>query len=275
MLWMRALEALKALWRRLLGRRMLADRLVAPRIAGEPASANGASSMHLWWELPFGEPLIEVSATLEIQEPPDVERLYFWALQVAFARPDGGAAHLGLQYNRRHPGGGAANFGGYAPQGVGGLLDGLESPLPSARNDPNTRDFDWAPNQKYRLSVQRVPEDTPAGVYAWLGSIEELATGRFTVVRVLFSRGQYLRAPVVWTEAFARCEYPSVAVKWSDLEAVGKKKGVMPVTTGSVNYQHRDAGGCDNTNMYVEGDGWVQRTATERTVPTGARLSID
>ena len=267
-------QSLLLFWRRLFG---TADTSATTRlrVSGEPTSANGASSMHLWWELPYREPLTEVSATLEILEPPALERLYFWALQVAFARPDGGAAHLGLQYNRRHPGARAANFGGYAPSGVGGLLDGLDSPLPSAPDDPNTRDFDWVPHRQYRLAVKRVDADTPAGVYAWQGSIEDLHTGQFDVVRVLFSLGQYLRGPVVWTEAFARCEHPSVAAKWSDLVAVGSKRGVMEVTTGSVNYQHRDAGGCDNTNMYVEGDGWVQQTAVERTVPTGARLSIE
>jgi hypothetical protein len=231
--------------------------------------------MHLWWSLPYGELLTGVSATLEIVEPPVVDRLYFWALQVAFVKPDGGAAHLGLQHNRRHPGATAANFGGYAPRAVGGLLDGVESPLTSAPNDPNTRDFDWEPNRKYRLSIERIPHTVSEGFYAWRGSIEDLLTGRYTVVRILFSQGGYLRGPVVWTEAFARCEHPSVAVKWTDLEAVGERKGVIAVTAGQVNYQDHGAGGCDNTNMYLEGDGWVQRTNTERTVPTGTILSVD
>ncbi len=104
-----------------------------PRVSGDPRSSNGASSMHLWWQLPDGERLTAVRATIEILEPPAVDRLYFWALQAVFAEPDGGAAHLGLQHNRRHPGAGAANFGGYSPGSEGGLLDGIESPLPSTR----------------------------------------------------------------------------------------------------------------------------------------------
>jgi len=231
--------------------------------------------MHLWWSLPYGELLTEVSATVEIVEPPAVELLYFWALQAAFVKPDGGAAHLGIQYNNRHPGFRAVNFGGYAPRSVGGLLEGEESILPSTPSDPNTRDYDWLPGRRYRLSIKRVPFDTQEGFHAWRGSIEEVDTGKFTIVRVLFSRGEYLRGPVVWTESFARCEHPSVSAKWTDLETVGERHGLMPVTSGSVNYQHRDAGGCDNTNMYVDGNGWVQQTNTTRMVPTGTVLSIE
>ncbi len=231
--------------------------------------------MHLWWSLPHGEQLTAVRATLEILEPLAVDRLYFWALQVAFVKPGGGGAHLGLQHNRRHPGSTAANFGGYAPVDVGGLLDGTASELPSAPNDPNTRDFGWRPNRRYRLSVERMPDGAPEGFFAWRGSVEDVASGTISVVRTLFSRGEYLRGPVVWTEAFARCEQPSVGAKWTDLETEGETRGVMRIPAGQVNYQLRSAGGCDNTNMDVEGDGWVQRTATDRTVPAGTVLRIE
>ena len=80
---------------------------------------------------------------------------------------------------------------------------------------------------------------------------------------------------MVWTESFARCEHPSVAAKWSDLEAVGEKRGVMPITAGQVNYQQHSAGGCDNTNMNIEGDGWVQQTATDRILATGTVLTVE
>ena len=49
----------------------------------------------------------------------------------------------------------------------------------------------------------------------------------------------------------------------------------MRIPAGQVNYQQRDAGGCDNTNMDVEDDGWVQRTATDRTVSAGTVLRIE
>jgi hypothetical protein len=244
------------------------------RVSGEPQSANRASSMHLWWTLPPMERLTSVSATLEILEPPVVDRLYFWALQVSFVEPDGGGAHLGIQHNRRHPRARAVNFGGYAPQAVGGLLQGLDSPLPSAPGDENTRDFNWQANRKYRLSIERVAAEVPFGYFAWRGGVEDLETGRFDVVRVLFSRGTHLQNPVVWTEAFARCEHPPVTVRWSDLEAVGERRGVIPITSGRVNYQPRAAGGCDNTNQTVDGTGWLQRTASERIVPSDTVLSI-
>ncbi len=273
---MLVMQALRNLWARWLGLFGLTPRPGPPlRLTGDPPSPNRASSMHLWWSLPYGELLTSVSATLEILEPPVIDRLYFWALQAAFVKPDGGGAHLGLQHNLRHPGFRAANFGGYAPRDVGGLLAGLESPLPSTPDDENTRDFDWEPHRKYRLAIERVDVDAvPEGLFAWRGAIEDLQTGRFDVVRVLFSRGEFLRGPVVWTEAFARCEHPTVTVRWSDLEAVGERRGTMAVTSVQVNYQAYDAGGCDNTNQFVEGGGWAQQTNVPRTVPSGTVLSI-
>jgi hypothetical protein len=244
------------------------------RLAGEPRSGNGASSFHLWWELPYGERLTEAAATLEIVEPPQVDRLYFWALQVSFVKPDGGGAHLGLQHHPRFPGRTAANWGGYAPSDEGGLLHGTESPLPSTPGDPNTRDFAWQPHRPYRLRVWRVDEGAPEGMHAWRGEITDLATGEVSVVRDLYSRGAYLRGPVVWTESFARCEHPPVAVRWSDLTVVGEAGQTIPVTTVSVNYQRYEAGGCANTNVTVDGEGWLQRTSTERVARTGSRLSI-
>jgi hypothetical protein len=271
---MRWWQALVAWFQKILSSAGSATSTGGPRVSGEPTSSNGASSMHLWWQLPYGQGLTAVRATLEVIEPPAVDRLYFWALQAAFVKPDGGAAHFGLQFHPSHPGSTAVNFGGYAPRAVGGQLEGTVSVLPSSTNNLNTRDFAWEPHRRYRLAVERVDVPAPGGFYAWQGAVEDLETGELSVVRVLFSRGEFLRGPVVWTESFARCEQPSVAVRWSDLEAVGETKGTMAVTTGSVNYQRREAGGCDNTNTTVEGGGWVQRTSTERTVRSGTRLTV-
>lgn len=264
-------QSLALFWRNLFG----IGAAPALRMSGDPPSGNGASSMHLWWSLPYGERLTAVRATLEVVEPPALDRLYFWALQAAFVKPDGGAAHLGLQHNRRFPRSRAANFGGYAPHDVGGELDGIAPELPSTPNDPNTRDYDWEQGRKYRLAIERVAEPAPEGMYAWRGSVEDIATGRFTVVRILYSRGEFLRGPVVWTEAFGRCEHPAVAARWSDLEADGDSRGLMHVTEGQVNYQAHDAGGCDNTNMTVENGAFVQRTTTDRTVPLGTLLRLE
>ena len=246
----------------------------ALRVSGDPQSRNGASSFHLWWEVPFGERLTSVAATLAIIDPPTVERLVFWALQVSFVRPGGGGAHLGLQHNPRFPAASAANWGGYAPPDEGGLLRGSASPLPSTPNDDNTRDFLWYPNRPYRLTIARSPDQAPPGLFAWRGSIEDLHGGEVSVVRDLHSPGEYLRGPVVWTESFARCDDPSFAATWSDLSATGEEGQEIPVRTVSVNYQERKAGGCDNTNVTVAQGGWTQWANTARTVRSGSRLSL-
>ena len=244
------------------------------RVFGDPPSGNGASSFHLWWDLPYGERLTAVSAVIEVLEPPNVDRLYFWALQASFVKPDGGGAHLGLQHNRKFPGRTAANWGGYAPSPPGGLLKGSPSALSSTPNDENTRDFSWNPIRPYRLTIGRSPEPGPDGFVAWRGTIEDVTSGEVTVVRDLYSRGEYLRGPVVWTESFARCEHASTAVRWSELTVTGEDHGEMAVTAVSVNYQSHSAGGCANTNAAVDGNGWIQRTTTDRTTAPGATLLL-
>lgn len=257
------------LWRRL--RSAARDR---ERLSGEPPSGNGASSFHLIWEVP-PVPLIEVSATLEVLQPPTVRRLYFWALQVTFAtdRSARGGAHLGLQWNPRHAGSTAANWGGYAPADVGGLLSGSASGLASIRNDPNTRDFAWQAGRRYRLRVAPSPDTPPEG-RAWRGSITDLESGRETVVRDLYTDGMYLSSPMVWTEAFARCEQPSVAVRWSELRARGVDGKEVTPQRVRVNYQARRDGGCGNTSVVADELGIVQATAVARQVPQGALLPV-
>jgi hypothetical protein len=244
------------------------------RVSGEPRSGNGASSFHLWWDVPYGERLTRVSAVLEVLEPPAVDRLSFWALQTSFVKPDGGGAHLGFQHNRRFPGRTAVNWGGYAPSYEGGLLHGSPSPLASTPNDQNTRDFAWEPIRPYRLTIARSPDPAPDGLIAWRGTIEDVGSGEVTVVRDLYSHGEYLRGPVVWTECFARCEHPSSAVRWSELTVVGEDHGEIAVTAVSVNYQSHAAGGCANTDATVDNNGWIQRTNTERTTAPGATLRL-
>ena len=151
---------------------------VRERVSGMPASPNGASSFHLWWDLPFGERLTAASVTLEVTRRPDLDRLVFFALQVAFIKPGGGGAHLGLQHHPLFPAQSAANWGGYDPAGE--KLTGLPSSLPSQQDDPATRDFHWDGNRPYQLAIERVSEDD-AVEHAWRGSIIDLATGQQTV----------------------------------------------------------------------------------------------
>ena len=245
------------------------------RTWGQPPSENGASSFHLIWDIPQ-IPLTEVSATLEVLVQPRVRRLYFWALQVSFAaeRRLHGGGHVGLQWNPGFPGATAVNWGGYAPQHEGGaVLRGSASRLPSAKRDPNTRDYPWEVGHRYRLKVT-AGDEAPSGLYAWRGSINDLDGGGITVIRDLYSTGSYLVAPMVWSEVFARCEQPSVSVRWSDLRAVSAGGEVVRPRLVRVNYQARHDGGCDNTNVGSDELGVLQVTSVQRQVAQGALFPV-
>ena len=245
------------------------------RTSGEPRSPNGASSFHLIWELP-PEPLVRVEATLEVVVPPAVPRLYFWALQASFAsgpRLQGGA-HLGLQWHPRYPGSTAVNFGGYGPaEGGPRLLEGSTSELPGRRNQPNTREFQWQLGHRYRLMIAPAP-DSPEGIRAWRGTVDDLDGGGVQVVRDLYTRGEYLHSPMVWSEVFARCEHPSAVVRWSHLRATAASGEELRPQHVRVNYQPRAEGGCDNTSVALDELGILQITATEREVAQAAVLPV-
>lgn len=245
------------------------------RTSGEPRSTNAASSFHLIWDLPQ-VPLLRAEATLEVVVPPAVPRLYFWALQVSFAagpRLQGGA-HLGLQWHPRCPGSTAVNFGGYGPAERGTrVLEGTTSELQGRRRQPNTRDFPWQLGHRYRLAVSPAPE-APEGLKAWRGTVEDLDGGGLQVVRDLYTRGEYLHSPMVWSEVFARCEHPSVVVRWSDLRATAASGEELRPAHVRVNYQTRVDGGCDNTSVALDELGILQITAVQREVPQAAVLPV-
>lgn len=241
--------------------------LAPSRVSGPPTSSNGASSFHLTWEVP-PLPLAEVAVTFEVLEPPTVAELYFWALQVSFH--DGpsrvGGAHFGLQYHPSYPANGAVNWGGY--RDGGGELAGSGSALPSALDNPNTKTYAWAPGRRYRHRVHRSPER------GWRGSITDLETGDETVVRDLWVDAYSLASPMVWSEVFADCDHPSTAVRWTELDAIALDGTAITATSVRLNYQTNADGGCANTNTSTDVVGFVQRTTTERTNPTGSRLTL-
>jgi hypothetical protein len=251
----------------------LARALWTQGLGGPPRSANGASSFHLWWELPPSGPLVEVSAVLEVVAPPAVDSLYFWALQVDFV--DGpvhhGGGHTGLQWYSRFPGATAVNWGGYASQAEGGgVLGGSQSLLPGFMDEQNTRAYPWLPARPYRLRVYRSPER--AG--AWRAEVTDVQAGQATVIRDLFPGGRYLASPVVWSEVFAPCEAPSVSVRWSELAAKEESGNMIPVDGVRVTYQSIAEGGCPNTTVVREEAGFLQVTNAVREVRHGARLSL-
>ena len=207
-------------------------------------------------------PLVEAWATLTVLEPTTTDHLRFWALQASFvdAGRSLGAGHVGLQRHAGHPGGCAANWGGYAAGG--GELAGSESPLPSARDNPNTRDLLWDVGRPYRLTVRRAGD-------GWAGLVDDIE------LRRLHAGGEQLGDVIVWSEVFAPCEEPH-AVRWSDLE--GRTAGgdvVRPIAV-AVNYQSWSAGGCTNTDAQpdVDGTGVAQRTGVKRRTPQGAVLRL-
>jgi hypothetical protein len=235
------------------------------RTRGFPPSGNGASSFHLRWDLPpEAGHLVAAAATLEVLEAPVGEHLYFWALQVSF--PGAGVAHLGLQWNNRHPGFGAVNWGGYASDGS--LLRGTPSPLPSAPDDPNTRDFPWQPRRAYRLHASR------AAPGAWRGDVTDLTTGTTATVRDLEAAAEFLAAPLVWSEVFARCDSPSVVVRWSDLVVETERGDRLSPGAVVTSYQSHHDGGCANTDCSLDRDGVLQCTNCERVTAPGAHLRL-
>ncbi len=152
--------------------------------------------------------------TLEVLEPPSVDRLYFWAVQASFLDGVGshGAGHLGLQWNPRFPGHTAVNWGGYATRGT--ILPGSGSLLPSTPRDMNTRDFPWLAGRKYSLRIYPSPE------LGWRGEVTDIDTGVTTVVRDLHAGGDHLGRVVVWTELFCECSDPRTVVAWSEPVAI-------------------------------------------------------
>jgi hypothetical protein len=220
-------------------------------------------SLHLFWDV--SQPASEVAVTLEVLEPPSVDRLYFWALQASFLGGPGphGGAHLGLQWNPRYPDHKAVNWGGYETNGA--ILRGSESTLPSTPGDPNTRDYPWLPGRGYRLRIHRSLES------GWRGEISDVETGVATVVRDLYAGGNHLARLMVWTELFCDCSDPRSVVAWSEPVALGLNGVRLVPRAFRVNYEQR---GCPNTTSYSDGNRVLQATASERSTLQGALLPI-
>lgn len=220
-------------------------------------------SFHLFWDL--APPAREAMVTLEVLEPPSVDRLYFWAMQASFLDSTGshGAGHLGLQWNPRYPNHKAINWGGYASRGP--VLPGSESSLPSTPGDPNTRDFAWLPGRKYRLRIYPSPE------VGWRGEVTDVETDEVTVVRDLLAGGDHLGGVMVWSELFCECSDPQSVVAWSAPVAIGLGGEQLVPRAFRVNYQRH---GCTNTNVYSDDRGVYQATSSERSTPQGSLIVV-
>jgi hypothetical protein len=245
---------------------------VGERVAGTPTSASGASSFFLWWNLPYGERLTEISVTLEVATRPEIDRLVTFALQAAFLKPGGGSCHLGLQHHPRFPDRGAVNWDGYTAKGE--YLESDEPKLPSAIDELATRDYAWQKNQPYRLTIER-DDEMPDGRFPWIGSITNLRTGERDEIRHLVNESPYLRGPVMYIESYGPCDGPRFEARWSNATAVSRAGGVRIVNSMRVDYQPHAAGGCTNTNSRVEGTEFVQRAGQMRVTKAGSTLRLD
>lgn len=183
--------------------------------------------------------MTEVSAVVEIVTAPAVNSLYFWALQVGFARErrSVGAGHTGLQWHPAAPGG-AVNWGGYDESGR--ELTGTPSSLPEV-DSPNTLRWPWQAGRPYRLTVS---EGAPG---RWRSQVTDLVDGRQVTLRDLAVHATELTSPVVWTEMFARCDDPSVRARWSQLRARRGDGAVVSPSALVCTYQSLADGGCSNT----------------------------
>jgi hypothetical protein len=212
--------------------RWLAPGRAAPHVAGYPTSPNRASSLHLRWELPAAAgPVVAAAVVLVVEAAPPVPDLYFWALQAAFVDGAGrhhGGGHSGLQWHRAHPDSRAVNWGGNGPDGR--TLDGSASSLPSATGNANTRDLWWQPGQPSTLTIER------AAGGGWAGTADGLR------VRTLAAGGDRLDTLMVWSEVFARCDAPAVAVRWSGFRATTTEGRIVTPVAVHVNYQRRAQG---------------------------------
>jgi hypothetical protein len=252
--------------------------LTGERAAGKPRSSNGASSFHLIWDVRDPDPLVDVSAVLEIVTPPAVRDLYFWALQVDFVdenRTSLGGGHTGLQWNPRYRNSTAVNWGGYASQRAGGyVLAGSRSLLGGFPDDPNTLSYRWGPGRPYRLRVYRASEQS-ADRHAWRAEVIDLDASETTNIRELYGAGAFLASPIVWSEVFADCDAPGVTARWSGFEARTASGRLVRPSAVTVNYQNYAAGGCSNTDVVRDGDGFLQITNTARRMSQGSRLVLD
>src|SRR5262245_6081085 len=200
---------------------------------GDEGGGAGAG-FHLWWKgLEATEPIVACSVVLEVLEAPRVPRLYFWALQASFVDGQGqsyGAAHTGLQWNPRHPGSRAVNWGGYGnAANVQSILDGTDSPLPGFSDDRNTRHFAWRERVPYRFEIHH-------GRVGWAATVTDLVSGSSVTIRELRAGGDRLNGFVMWSELFCRGDDPATTVRWSAPSALTASGRTLAPTSLQVTY---------------------------------------
>jgi hypothetical protein len=240
-------------------------------VTGAPSDGGStAGGFHLWWKnVPTDEPLVACSVVLEVLQEPTIPMLYFWALQASFLDAAGvsyGAAHTGLQWNPRHPGSRAVNWGGYAQAAeVSSVLDGTDSSLDGLAGDRNTRTFAWRAGVPYRFTIHR-------GTVGWASTVTDLVTGSGVTVRELYAGGDRLGGFVMWSELFCRGSDPPTAVRWSRPEAFTASGRAVAPSDLEVTYPGGDEWA--RLDVAVDEVGVLQVTNAPRGTPQHARVRL-
>src|SRR5262249_60733576 len=103
----------------------------------------------------------------------------------------------------------------------------------------------------------------------WRAQVTALAPVDTSPVRDLIATAPFLGAPMVGSEVFARCDAPSVTVRWSDFEVVTDRGDRVVPAALTANYQSHADGGCANTASVADDRGGVlQITNTHRVSTT-------
>ena len=101
-----------------------------------------------------------------------------------------------------------------------------------------------------------------------------LSSSVSTVIRDLHPAGDRISGVTMWSEVFARCDDPSVAIRWSDAEALLNTGSQVLPSGFRVNYQSHQDGGCANSDSSCDEVGIVQRTTVQRDTLQGQVITL-
>ena len=150
----------------------------------------------------------------------------------------------------------------------GGELEGSTFLLPGMAGSQNTQSYPWQSGRPYRLRVFPSPHITQA----WRAEVTDLSSGKATPIRDLYTDGDSLAMPMVWTESFADCAAPPVTVRWSHLRAVDSTGRILTPHSLLVNYQGWERG-LHQHRVETDARGVLQVTCTRVSWPSTVLLT--
>lgn len=238
---------------------------------GVPEGLPSASSFYLRWFGETGNPddptdlglYTGASAKLTVPETPVMSEIYFWALQVYFYDAEGNqlaGAHTGLQWAPGHPNNRAVNWGGYSDV-TESELDGTTSDMPSATDNPNTRDYEWDINTEYTFEISHV------GDGFWRATVN----GE-TIRDLEVPDSAFISTPILFSEIFAACDDPTHMVKWRDPYLYDADDNEYYFPEALREFQVIDA--CDNTDSYSIGGYFEMHTNVVRDEEASSNVNL-